>query len=84
MRINPIGLGYGNLRQNKIEKNNSKIISNSIKASSNIAKLSLEQLQGIAVFLYQQQARGVSETATKMDLNSYKRDNAYTVGRNGS
>lgn len=47
MRINPIGLGYGNLKPNKIEKNNSKIISNPVEGSQKLAKLSLEQLQGM-------------------------------------
>ena len=47
MRINPIGLGYGNLKPNKVEKNNSKVMSNPIKDSRSLAKLSLEQLQGM-------------------------------------
>ena len=47
MRINPIGLGYGNLKPNKVEKNNSKVMSNPVESSQKLAKLSLEQLQGI-------------------------------------
>ena len=47
MRINPIGLGYSNLRQNKVEKNSSKVMSNPVEDSDNFAKVSPEQLQGM-------------------------------------
>ena len=47
MRINAIGLGFGNLKPNKIKKNSSKVMSNPVESSQKLAKLSLEQLQGM-------------------------------------
>ncbi len=47
MQINSIKLGVSSLKQNKIKKSNSNIISTPIKDSHNLAKLSLEQLQGM-------------------------------------
>ena len=47
MQINSIKLGVSSLKQNKIKKSNSNIMSTPIKDSHNLAKLSLEQLQGM-------------------------------------
>ena len=70
MHISPIGLDYGNLRQNKIKKSNSKVISNPVKSSDNTVKLSLEQLQKMNNISFKGDKAANSPNETEAVLNS--------------